>query len=492
MFNYFKVGQMKTRKDSGSALITVLAFTLVVSFLLAAVGTVSVSTLNRANVEGDYASAVSVADAGINAVLRRISSDPTNTALVNSVDSPLTGTIAGVGSYSAYVEDYSTGGVWSAPNDMRIISTGTVNGVSRKVSARGARKSIFDEYAIFADEGMTLGGAGNNNESTQITGNVGLNNGSGTDATFNGNLGTSAINGELTLNDGATANSSGGNVVTSGDRVELPTVAEVANSLFGQDGLTWLASNNSNSKILKLKTSNTSLSTITTINGLTMDQVTLGNGACLFDSAGYATNTATFSGPIGSTPTSTNTNDSASAPVSTRRFATAAEGIQGLKTVFLPPGDYFFNSINLKGGTDAIVLLTHLGTVRIWISGSGGQDVIKIPVIFTDLTPSKFRLFYNKCSSLDINGNSTFAGGFYAVNPGCGVGPTMNFSGNSTVLGSVIASMIDLSGGTQIIFPNDGGGSDPTDYSLWFGTKNEWKELPINNGGPVFATGTSN
>lgn len=483
---------MRNRKVFGGALVTVLAFTLVSSFLLAAVGTVTVSTLNRTNVEGDYASAVNVADAGINAVLRRISSDPTDTSLVNGPNSPLTGTIAGVGSYSAYVEDYTTGGAWSAPNDMRIVSTGTVNGVSRKTSMRGARKSIFDEYAIFADEGMTLGGSGNNSGTTQIIGNVGLNNGSGTDATINGNLGTGAINGELTLNDGATANSSGGNVVNSGDRVELPTVAEVANALFGANGLTWLASNNSNSKILKLKTSNTTLSQITTINGLTMDQVTLGNGVCLFDSAGYTTSTATFTGPTGSTPSSTNSNDSASAPTSSRRFATASEGIQGLKTVFVPPGDYYFNTINLKGGTDAIVLLTHLGTIRIWIDGNGGQDSIKIPVIFTDLTPSKFRLFYNKCASLDINGNSTFAGGFYAVNPGCNTGPTMNFSGNSVVLGSVIASMIDISGGTQIIFPNDGAGSDPTDYSLWFGTKNEWKELAITNGSPVFRTGTSN
>jgi hypothetical protein len=483
---------MKQRTIAAAAMVTVLAFTLVAALLLAGVGTYAIGTLTRASKEGSYAAAVNMADAGINAVIRRISTDPTDTSLVNSVDNPLTGTIANVGTFSAYVEDYSTGGAWVAPNDMRIISTGTVNGVARKVSVRGARKSIFDEYAIFADEGMTLGGAGNNGGSTQIFGNVGLNNGSGTDATFNGNLGTSAINGELTLNDGATANSSGGNVVTSGGRVELPTIAEIANSLFGNNGLAYLASNNSNSKIIQLRSSNTSLSEITTINGLTLDQVTLGNGACLFDTAGYQTNTATFSGASGSTPSSSNSNDSSSAPTNTRRFATATEGIQGLKTVFLPPGDYYFNTIDLKGGNNAMVLLTHLGRIRIWINGNGGQDSIKIPVIFTDLTPSKFRLFYNKCSSLDINGNSTFAGGFYAVNPTCNNGPTMNFSGNSTVLGSVIASVIDISGGTQIIFPNNGGGSDPTDFSLWFGAKNDWKELAISNGGSVFNTGTSN
>ena len=68
----------------------------------------------------------------------------------------------------------------------------------------------------------------------------------------------------------------------------------------------------------------------------------------------------------------------------------------------------------------------------------------------------------------------------------------MNFTGNSTIYGSVIAGAIDITGGTQIIFPNDGGGSDPTDFALWFGIKNGWKELPINDGGPTFNTGTSN
>jgi hypothetical protein len=60
------------------------------------------------------------------------------------------------------------------------------------------------------------------------------------------------------------------------------------------------------------------------------------------------------------------------------------------------------------------------------------------------------------------------------------------------VYGSVISSYINLGGGTQIIFPNDGGGADPTDYSLWFGIKNGWLELPINDGGPTFVTGTNN
>ena len=42
-----------------------------------------------------------------------------------------------------------------------------------------------------------------------------------------------------------------------------------------------------------------------------------------------------------------------------------------------------------------------------------------MPVVFTDTSPSKFRLFYNKCANLSIGGNSKFNGGFYSLNSGC-------------------------------------------------------------------------
>jgi hypothetical protein len=480
----------------GGVLVGALAFTAVAAFLLAGVGSYAVGSLSRANVEGDYASAVNVADAGLNAIIQKISQDPSDTTLVNHPDDPLTGSVPGVGTYSAYVVDDATGGTWVSPNDMRIISVGTVNGVSRKVSVRGARKSIFDEYAIFADNRLNLGGSGASSGSTQIIGNVGMNNGTFTpDATFNGSLNTDAINGEFTMNGGATSSDSGSNVVNSPDPVLLPTVSEMADALFGANGLTWLASNNNNAKILKLRSSDTALSAISGLTTMTAAQATLGDIACQFDSMGWTAATSMLEIPNGpSVLSSTNANDSNTATESNRRFANQIEGIYGLKTIFIPPGDYYFNRIDLKGGGIAVVMLTHLGRIRIWVDGpaSGPADNLSVPVIFTDLTPSKFRLFYNRCNSINMAGNSIFAGGFYAYNPACTSGPTMNFSGNSTIYGSVIAGAIDITGGTQIIFPNDGAGSDPTDFALWFGIKNGWKELPINDGGPTFNTGTSN
>ena len=54
------------RKNSGSALITALAFTAVSGLAVVGVGTFAVSSYNRATVESNYASAVNVADAGVN------------------------------------------------------------------------------------------------------------------------------------------------------------------------------------------------------------------------------------------------------------------------------------------------------------------------------------------------------------------------------------------------------------------------------------------
>ena len=121
-----------------------------------------------------------------------------------------------------------------------------------------------------------------------------------------------------------------------------------------------------------------------------------------------------------------------------------------------------------------------------------GKDWLSTVVIFTSFDPSRFRLFYNKCNELKIAGNSNFYGGFYAVKPECpGNTPKLSFTGNTTIFGSVIAQNFDLGGGTRVIFPNDGSGSDPTDYALWFGFKDGWKEISPTNSPEVFADGTS-
>lgn len=498
-------------KKAGLTLISALAFTVIIGTVLAGVGTLAVSHYGRSESEGIYANAVAMAEAGINYELAWISRDPTDASRAHQVGSPFTGSVPGSdGSFTVSVRQYGAdcdGGNWAAPEDMCIVSTGTVNGMVRTVRVRGIRKSIFDEYALYADDEGTFSGGGASSGSTEIVGNLGTNG----PVTFNGTLNTEIVDGELSLN-GSNASSSdtGSNVVGNGDPVILPTVSEIANSLF-PGGLAYLAGNNSNANIRQFRSADPALASEPTIEGLTLADV---NDTTKFASAGLTASSRIFTDPNNSVPSATSALD---APTGSRFMFNGVSpdgdsthnvdpfGIQGKRTYFVPPGDYYFHKIDFRSGNSALVMLTHLGRIRIWIdTGNNQQDYLSSNVVFTDMTPSKFRLFYNKCNQLNIGGSSVFPGGFYAVlddalatsdactNEENQPAPMMNFTGNSMIYGSVITDYFRVTGGTKVIFPNDGAGSDPTDYSLWFGFKDNWKELPAFSGRPVFTDDTSN
>src|SRR5438045_838138 len=59
----------------GGVLVSTLAFTVVVSLLLAGIATLTVSHYARARVESDYTASLDLAEAGINYELRKISQD---------------------------------------------------------------------------------------------------------------------------------------------------------------------------------------------------------------------------------------------------------------------------------------------------------------------------------------------------------------------------------------------------------------------------------
>lgn len=487
-------------KRAAFSLITALAFSLIVGTVLAGVATLGSSHYSRSKVDGSYANAVALADAGINYELAWISRDTTNSTLPHQKSNPYTGKVSSnvSGSFEVYVIPWGTDcdgtGPWSAPSDMCVVSTGTANGISRTVRVRGVRKSIFDEYAIYAYDKGTFSGGGSSSTSTEIVGNMGTNG----SVTFNGGSGTGMVNGLLSLNgSGATSSDSGSNVAKNPDSVIFPTVSFVADKQF-TGGLTYLQTFNSNANIKMLSSTDTSLASEPSIAGLTLADV---NSKLV--SAGFTASSRTFSDPPNSVPKDTSSLDDPSAG-SGARFETpqdttyniSAYGIKGLRTYFLPPGDYYFNNFDFKSGTSALVMLTHLGRIRIWVdqpsSGAVKDDNIKCPVIFTDTDPSKFRLFYNKCSAMNIDGNTKFNGGFYAIKDGCTPGnPNMNFLGNSMVYGSVITQDFKVAGGTKVVFPNNGG-ADPTDFSLWFGFKDNWKEILSKSAEKVFSDGTSN
>jgi len=169
----------------------------------------------------------------------------------------------------------------------------------------------------------------------------------------------------------------------------------------------------------------------------------------------------------------------------------------GVDTLILPPGDYYFTDIDVSGNNRIIMDTAGLttgtpGMVRIWmddpLSAHQSDDTINLNVVYTSTDPSRFRLYYNKCTTLTIAGNSTYNGGFYAVRPpGCQ--GDIVVTGGSVINGSVIASYVTISGGSAINFPSEPI-DNPDDFSLWYGFRDQWQELPPA-GGVLFPDGTT-
>ncbi len=524
-------------KTRGASLIMALVFTLISSVLLGVIGTFALANLNKATIDSDYAAALNIAEAGINYELRWISADTSDpnrahqAAPVTGQNGPFSGSISGVpGTFAVSVTQWDPdapdgSGIspWYAPKDLLITSVGTVNGVIRVVRARSVRKSVFEEYVLYATDSGTFSGGGSSSTSTAIWGDLGTNG----DVTFNGTLNTDIVVGDVSLNGGDAGSSDpGSNLIINQDPVEFPTIPEIADSMW-TGGLSHLVTNNSNANMRKLSGSNNAMSNHTSITGITLAMLGLaeqtdpnaksastmryvpsGTMNPMFVAAGFVASSRLVGDPNNSYPNDTSALDAATTGT---RYVTMQisvvngevvystpplEGVVGKKLLIIPPGDYYWGRVDLKGGDTGVIVLNHLGPVRIWVdtvTGFSQADALSVPIIFTSTNPSKFRLFYNKCQTLTMSGSSNFYGGFYSYKPGCSTNtPEVKFTGNSTVYGSVITNYFTVSGGTRVIFPNDSG-SDPTDYSLWYGFKDRWRELTVpGTTGPVFRDGTDN
>lgn len=485
----------KTTMRSGFTLITSLAFTLVVGTVLAGVGTVAMSHYSRSRVEGNYANIVSISDAGINWELARISSNITDTSLPDQWNSPRTvslNTLTGMSGFDtstnfkvhvrAWGSNCDGSATWTAPADMCIESTGTYHGISRTVRAHAQAMSVFGEYAIYAYNSATFNGTGQSQKDGTV-GNMGTNG----PVDFNGVLGTGAVGGLMSFNgpnSQLTKGSDAGNTAHNPDPVIFPSIAQIANSTFS-GGLSWLATHNNNANVKVLKSTDPTLSSEPTVAGLTLTDV---NSKLV--SAGYTVSSRSFGSSSGLVK-DTSTLDLSSTGT---RFVMPGDqyytkfGLNGDKPIFFPPGDYYVSDLNF-GGTP--VFLTHLGQVRIWVDSTTGgtDDISKTDFFFTDTTPSKFRLYYNKCGTIKMRGHALIHGGIYGIKPTCNNSPELNEAGGDVVYGSVIMNVFTVSGGSKVIFPNDGG-SDSTDAALWYGFKDHWQEVSANTN-PVFVDGTS-
>src|SRR5215469_3868762 len=160
MFGYTSYGTQgpslrHVRKHPGGVFVSTLVFVAVTAFIMAGIGTYTVSHLSRAHAESDYSAAINLAEGGINYELRNVSEDildsnrPDQQYPAAGQNDPYTGSVSGApGTFTVSVtNDPDNGKAWYAPSDMLLTATGTVNGVTRTVRARGARRSIFDNYS---------------------------------------------------------------------------------------------------------------------------------------------------------------------------------------------------------------------------------------------------------------------------------------------------------------------------------------------------------
>jgi Tfp pilus assembly protein PilX len=232
------------RHQHGSILLTALAFVAFTSMAMGGLITMAFSHYAVVRTEGDYARALTVAEAGINYELRRISQNTANADLSGPTGTSYT---TSAGTFKVYITQRNADGTepaWTAPNNLWVYSTGTFNGVSRtlKVGSRGYSNAVPPAYAVFAE----LTGSGNGGPAIE-SGDV------GTNGTFSF-VGHPAITGNVIFNGpGSGWSSTPGvsyNVITNPQPVVWPTVDTIANAQFpgtgGPKGVAWLATNNDN------------------------------------------------------------------------------------------------------------------------------------------------------------------------------------------------------------------------------------------------------
>ncbi|MBZ0213575.1 MAG: hypothetical protein K8H99_07235, partial [Nitrospirae bacterium] len=135
------------RNQTGGALIPALTFASVTTLVIAGVGTLVLSHSDRARVEAAHSKAIHLAEAGINYEIDWASLDPNNTDQPHHV-TPSNGQrgikamAVGKGKFEVGIvaED---GSAWKAGSPMKLISTGTYDGVSRTIEAVGRPQSVF-------------------------------------------------------------------------------------------------------------------------------------------------------------------------------------------------------------------------------------------------------------------------------------------------------------------------------------------------------------
>ena len=487
-------------KHRGGVLVSTLIFVVITAFIMAGIGTYTISHLSRASAEADYSASINLAEAGVNYELRNISEDVGNSTRANQMhpaagqNGAYSGSISGInGTFSvAVTNNPDNGKAWYAPSNMLITATGTLNGVTRTVRVQGARRSVFDNYSFYGID------------STTINGNLVADGSFGTNSPVTLNGSSAEVYGPVVFNGTSGSFSAGqatGGVWYQPDKISWPTVSQMADATASTKsgskvttgtGLAWIKLHNDNAQIMQFSSTDATLTNPTQHSwvsaGLTADSN--GNWA-IGNKSGLNTfkNLTTDANPMDAAGATTPRYDQAAVTYTftnpSNTVSQAEQDINGCEVLILPgsptstPYNYYFDEIDLSGSSKVAILVDNAtGPVNLWLGSStaygSSQDNINGTWLFTAPGDStKFRLYDAKSGTFDMQGNSVFPGGIYVYN-GSGTG-TVNLHGNPILDGSIIADSLKVSGSPFINYPTNMQATN--DYSLWYGFLNQWTEV---------------
>jgi len=438
------------------------------TLLLSGVIVLAGSHSERQSENANYTMALQLADAGINYELNYA----TKNHAAHLSSAPYAGSVTGAsGTFSVYVTNQDGTTNYTPGNPMTVVSTGTVNGVVRKVSinaSAGGGTSIFNPAT--GDSGGVGGGFAVFGLSTvQFTqassvtnGDLGTNGAASVNNNGNGN-----VNGNIVL-DGPSATAASINnrgIVHNGSAMVWPTVDTVCASLIpgGWSGLTSSAAIANQTARMRTYTGNSPVMTFLTTK-----------------STGWSNKTSISSSDVSAL---------------------------NVSTLILQPGDYYFTDFNVTNNNLTVIFDTagitcgvvpQPGPIHIWMNNSTNADAINCQFSFTlNNDPTLFRIYYNKPTNITLAGNMTYYGGLYGVRSAgtSATHATITVGANSKVTGYLIADDVILTGGAVVTNavgnPSVATSSDYQTGSANYAYSNSWKELAIN-AGAVFTDGSNN
>jgi hypothetical protein len=372
---------------------SVLCFVVVTAFLLLGMASVVVSYYQRVRVEGDYAGAMNLAEAGANWELQQISAGDA----AGTPSSPTSGYISSAipGTYQCYCTNRNAPTTpWTVGSAVDIYGVGTVDGISRKVKF-GAMPITSTSVNIPNDALLTNGGTLILDGGCVINGSLGTN---GSQVlTFNGSPNT--VNGNITFYGLPNGQSGWQNApnpcpssTSSTTPVTIPTVESIATTLFPSGGLTYVAAHND--------------------NGLASPPIT--NPDLLVSSG-----TQTFVGKAGG-------------------------------------ANYYLTNLTCNGGTQ-IYFNNAAGPINIWIGPTGGSTTVNFyggTASNPSDTTRPVVMFVATTNDIQQNGNATMDMAIYNVNASGGGRILLNGS-NVTVNGQLVGQSITANGPATVNYINE-------------------------------------